>query len=226
MMAKREIKREGIKKERLIFCEGIDEKNFLIKWLNSEALADESGFANDIQVIDFGGNEDLPKALEFYKGIGSLDPVTYLLIIRDAEQDAQGAIQSIQGALEHNGFQVPEAPCQWTYDDENDLELGFLLFPTCDGNPTAGTLEDLCLKILAEPDAPVCMDEVNRLLSRLENEHGKIFKHKFKTQLHAYFAVSDEYVGMKVGEAASAKAFDWKSTELDPLKSFVRHMIQ
>ena len=226
MMAKQDKKLETIKMERLIFCEGIDEKNFLIKWLNSEALADEPGFADDIQVIDFGGNEDLSKALEFYKNIGSLNTVTHLMITRDAERDANAAIQSIQGALKRNGFQAPEVPCQWIHDNENDLHIGFLLFPTCDSNPTAGTLEDLCLKILAKSDAPVRMGEVNLLLSRLENEHGKKFTHKFKTQLHAYFAVSDEYVGMKIGEAASARAFDWGNSELNPLRNFVRHMIQ
>ena len=219
------IERDKILKKKLIVCEGRDEELFFVAWLRSDALSDEPSFVNDIQILNFGGNTDLPTKLEKYRKMDGFGDVTHLMIIRDAERDANGSIQSIQGALKRNGFQVPEAPCQWVHDDENDLEIGFLLFPTCDGKPTEGTLEDLCLRILAEPDAPVCMDEVNRLLSRLENEHGKIFKHKFKTQLHAYFAVSDDYVGMKVGEAASAKAFDWGSVELEPLKNFIRHMI-
>lgn len=147
------------------------------------------------------------------------------MIIRDAEQDSDGAIKSIQSALNNNGFQVPKEACQWIYDNDNDLYIGFLLFPTCDKNPTAGTLEDLCLKILAKSDAQACMEEVNIFLKRLEKEHGKIFTHKFKTQLHTYFAVSDDYVGMKIGEAASAMAFDWSSSELEPLKNFIRNMI-
>lgn len=99
------------------------------------------------------------------------------------------------------------------------------MFPACDKNPTTGTLEDLCLKILAKSDASMCMKEVNIFLERLETEHGKNFSHKFKTQLHAYFAVSDDYIGMKIGEAARAQAFDWSSSELESLKNFIRYMI-
>jgi len=219
------IERDRIKKDKLIICEGRDEENFLIALLNSDELSGESRFANDIQVLNFGGNSDLSSQLEKYKKMDGFENVTHLMIIRDAEQDTIGAVKSIQGALNNNGFQFPEEPCQWIYDDENDLYIGFLLFPTCSKNLMAGTLEDLCLKILAKYDASACMEEVNIFLERLEKEHGKIFTHKFKTQLHAYFSVSDDYVGMKIGEAANAKAFNWSSVELEPLKNFVRYMI-
>ena len=220
------IERDRIKKSKLILCEGRDEENFLISWLNSDELSNEPGFSSEIQVLNFEGNSDLSRQLEKYRKMDGFDSLTHLMIIRDAEQDSDGAVKSIQSALGNNGFQVPEESCQWIYDKNNDLYIGFLLFPKCDNNPTAGTLEDLCLKILAKPDASVCMEEVNVFLERLETEHGKNFSHKFKTQLHAYFAVSDDYVGMKIGEAANAKAFDWSSPELEPLKNFVRNMIK
>ena len=220
------IERDRIKKEKLILCEGRDEENFLIAWLNSDELSNEPGFSNEIQVLNFEGNSDLSRQLEKYKKMDGFDSLTHLMIIRDAEQDLDGAVKSIQSALSNNGFQVPEESCKWIYDNENDLYIGFLLFPACDKNPTAGTLEDLCLKILAKSDASACMEEVNIFLERLEKEHGKNFSHKFKTQLHAYFAVSDDYVGMKIGEAAGAKAFNWSSSELEPLKNFVRNMIK
>lgn len=220
------IERDRIKKDKLIICEGRDEENFLISWLNCEELSNEPGFSNEIQVLNFGGNSDLSNQLEAYKKMDGFDNLTHLMIIRDAEQDFNGAIKSIQGALNNNGFQFPEEPGQWIYDDGNDLYIGFLLFPTCDKNLTAGTLEDLCLKILAKSDASTCMEEINIFIQRLETEHGKIFTHKFKTQLHTYFAVSDDYVGMKIGEAASAKAFDWSSAELAHLKNFVKYMIR
>lgn len=219
------IERNRILKDKLIICEGRDEENFLISWLNSENLSSVLAFANDIQVLNFGGNSDLSRQLEKYKKMDGFDNVTHLMIIRDAEQDVNGAIQSIQRALRANEFQAPEKPCQWIYDIINNLHIGFLLFPTCDENPTTGTLEDLCLKILSKSDAPMCLEEINIFLKRLETERGKNFSHKFKTQLHAYFSVSDDYVGMKIGEAAGAMAFDWSSSELEPLKNFVRYAI-
>lgn len=223
---KRQDERESIQKGCLIFCEGIDEKNFLINWLNSEALADEPGFANDIQVLDFGGNDDLPNGLASYRRMDRFDEVRHLMIIRDAEQDVGQAIRDVQSALRKNGFQAPESPCHWVYDSENDLKIGFLLFPTCDADPTPGMLEDLCLEILAEPDAGICMCEIDSLLPRLEAKRGRGLSHEPKTRLHAYFAVSDDYVGLKVGESAKAGAFDHGSARLEPLKEFVRSMIR
>ena len=166
------------------------------------------------------------KGLKFYRDIGGFDSVTHLMIIRDAEQDVAQAIRDIQSALRGNGFQAPESPCQWLYDSENDLNIGFLLFPTCDANPTEGMLEDLCLEILAVTDAPICMEEIDSLLPRLEARRKKALSHEPKTRLHAYFAVSDSYVGLKLGESAKAGAFNWGDTRLAPLKEFVRCMIQ
>ena len=220
------IERDRIKKNKLILCEGRDEENFLLSWLNSDELSSEPGFSGEIQIFNFEGNSDLSRQLEKYRKMDGFDSLTHLMIIRDAEQDVEGAIKSIQSALENNGFQIPKEPYQWIYDDKNDLYIGFLLFPTCDKNPTTGTLENLCLKILSKSDAPTCMEEVDTFLKRLETEHGKIFTHKFKTQLHTYFAVSDDYVGMKIGEAAKAEALDWSSSELEPLRNFVRYMIK
>ena len=53
------IERDRIKKDKLIICEGRDEENFLIAWLNSDELSNEPGFSNKIQVLDFAGNSDL-----------------------------------------------------------------------------------------------------------------------------------------------------------------------
>ena len=50
-----------ILKSNLILCEGRDEQEFLIQYLNSTALSNTPEFSNDIQVIDFGGNSELTR---------------------------------------------------------------------------------------------------------------------------------------------------------------------
>ncbi len=59
------IERESITKDKLIICEGRDEENFLISWLNSDELSNKSGFSNEIQVKNFSGNSDLSRQLAF-----------------------------------------------------------------------------------------------------------------------------------------------------------------
>ena len=57
------IETKRIIKEHLIICEGRDAFEFLIAFLNSPTLQYDKRFSNDIQVFDFGGNEQLEKYL-------------------------------------------------------------------------------------------------------------------------------------------------------------------
>ena len=214
----------AITKKCLIFCEGIDEYFFLIYWLNSKALANEEGFSRDIQVVNFGGNSDLADTLQSYRLVENFSSVTHLMIIRDAEQDAHAAIQSIQSALLFAGFTAPDSTAQWCLDSANGIHIGFMLFPELTANPVSGTLEDLCLQILADSDAPQYLAEIDPFLQNISAHHGR-FSHPHKTKLHTYFSVSDKFTGLKIGESAKAGAFDWSHTRLDPLKDFVRHML-
>lgn len=74
-----------IKKSHLIICEGRDEQEFLIAYLNSREILDDPIFSNEIQVIDFGGNENLPNFLSVLKRMEDFEKVESLLVIRDAE---------------------------------------------------------------------------------------------------------------------------------------------
>lgn len=174
-----------IKKRHLILCEGRDEQGFLIAYLNSAHLSATPGFSKDIQVMDFGGNDDLPKYLAVLKKTSGFDKVKTLLIVRDAERDVSSAIQQIGTALENNGFTAPAF-------------------------------------ILKEPDPPKLLETVDRFLDQLKTERGRDFTHRFKTRLHTCLAVSDKYVGMKIGEAAKAGAFDWSDERLTPLREFIQ----
>lgn len=210
-----------ILKENLIICEGRDEQEFLIQYLNSAALSDTPGFSNDIQVIDFGGNSELRQKLAVLKNTAGFDQVTSLLVIRDAETNAEAACREIQHALEKNSFPVPQVPHYW----EGDLfKVGFVLFPTCDNVVQNGTLEDLCLSILSDPLAANLLEDIDIFLNQLENHHQRSFSRIFKAKLHTYFSVHNDYVSLKIGEAAAAGAFDWNHPALTSLKNFLKEI--
>ena len=212
-----------IQKEHLILCEGKDAENFLIYYLNSEALKEHPIFSNDFQVIDFGGNDDLPKFLDAINGYPGYDVVSSLLVIRDAERDAEKAKRDVRTAFCKADFPIPECPHEWKEGkkESKSLKAGFLLFPTCDNNPTEGTLEDLCLHILSEEKGEVILTAIEEFMLSLHEKYGREFPHEFKTKLHTYFSVTDDYVSMKVGQAAKKGAFDWNSPKLEPLKNFL-----
>lgn len=211
-----------IKAELLILCEGRDEVNFLYYYLNNKAFTNEEGFSRDIQLIDFGGNNDLSKKLKIYRGMNNFENVTHLMIIRDAELNPSGAVQSIQSALHSAGLMYPDSPAKWISD--KDMHIGFLLFPQLTAQPVSGTLEDLCVQILAGNDVHDYLAEITPFLQNISARHGSL-THPHKTKLHTYFSVSDKFTGLKIGESAKAGAFDWDNPKLDPLKDFVRCML-
>lgn len=138
------IERKKIVKPYLLLCEGRDAENFLITYLESEALTQDKRFSNEIQVLDFGGNDDLDRFLMNLKNMERFDQVTSIAIIRDAERDFAQACSDVTRSLRKSGIVSPDSYGTWVNDDTG-LNVGYLLFPL---NNEAGTLEDLCLNIV------------------------------------------------------------------------------
>lgn len=205
-------------KEHLILCEGRDAYEFLIRYLNSSALSDTPGFSNDIQVMDFGGNSELPAYLNLVQLSPGFNMVSSLMVIRDAETDAGTAIKEIKNALNNANFPVPESPHTWI---GSSPKIGFLLFPTCDHCVKNGTLEDLCLSILSEDSSKNILHEIDVFLHTLEEHNNRKFPRIFKNRLHTYLSTHNDYVSCKIGEAAAIGAFDWRNPALDALRSFL-----
>ena len=61
--------------------------------------------------------------------------------------------------------------------------------------------------------------------NRIYKEGYKKLKYLYKNILHSYLQAKDKFVTMKLGEAASAGAFDFKSEELNSLVGFVDIMV-
>ena len=211
------IERKRIKKPFLLLCEGRDAEGFLINYLNSNELAQDPRFSNEIQVLDFGGNEDLSNFLMSLKNMDKFDQVKSLAIIRDAERDYAKACQEVHSSLNKCGFESSECCGAWVHDPSG-LKVGFMLFPL---NNRAGTLEDLCLRILSENNNKNILSTIESFLDVMESSYGRSYRRKHKNKLHTYLSSSDEYVTMPLGTASSAGAFDWDSDELESLKCFL-----
>lgn len=211
------IERKHIVKSYIILCEGKDAEQFLINYLESNELAQDPRFSNEIQVFDFGGNSGLGDFLMNLKNMDKFDQVSSLAIIRDAEKDYDKACHEICAALAKCGYVCSEQSGMWTTEN-NGIKVGFMLFPL-DNN--AGTLEDLCLRILSEDGSKEILSSTDSFLSEMEISYGRAYRRKHKNKLHTYFSTSDKYVTMLIGTASKAGAFDWNSNELNPLKSFL-----
>lgn len=219
---------EGNKKvlpgmEHLILCEGQDEWSFLVTYLNSPALSDIPKLSTVVQVEDFGGNSNLKNQLELWTKAPGVDELKSIIVVRDAETNAEGAQQSIIHAFGAVNLPQPASPCQLVQSDS--LTTGFILFPACNNTLVNGTLEDLCLSILEETDKQA-LQEINSFLADIKEKGVRTFPREFKTKAHTYLSITDKYVSLKIGEAAKAGAFDWTSNKLQSLRDFLIDVVK
>ncbi len=214
-------KPEAITCENLILCEGMDECLFFCWYLQSEEKkADDQRLSENIQILDFGGNEQLEAFLNIIKNTPGYELVKNLIIIRDAEKDAGKAVRDIQKALSAAGFSTPDSPCKWT--DGGEPSTAFLILPSLKSEPIDGTLEHLCMKIIKEEYSPkVVIGAVSSAMDKLKEEGIREFPHDFKSKIHGFFSMTDKFVGNKIGEAARIGAFDWNSEELAEFRNLL-----
>lgn len=206
-----------IEKKHLILCEGPDAVGFLNEYLHSQSAEWHSA----IQVANFGGNQELRKSLELLRITDGFADLRSLLVIRDAETDAQAAMDQIRSALEKYSFAVPEMQGEWK---DGTPRICFLLFPALGREIKDGTLEDLCMSILAESEVDKIIDRMTYFLDTLHRDGLRNFSHLHKTKLHTYFSVTNKFVTKNIGLAAKAGAFNWLHPNLEPLKGCLEKM--
>lgn len=205
----------------VILCEGRDEKSFLCCYI--EYLVAHKIVTNPFNVIDLGGNEELRKTLRLFPSLENYELMKGFLIIRDAESNARGAVQSLQRHM-NQAFGIDIQLDGQFVQNSDGIRFGFVLLPgkNAEGDFCDGTLEDLCCHILKENPNEFTGEALltlsNSYLEKVVQRREHPLRTAHKNQLHAYFSGTDRFVGMKIGEAARAKCFDFSSPALDFLK--------
>jgi hypothetical protein len=205
-----------IEKEKILLAEGADAYYFFI-W------ACQAFDASDIQVMDFGGIDNLGPYLKTLKEISGYEDVKTIAIVRDAESNPDGAVKSIKNALKNNGFSVPGEPFVFT---ECSPRVAFMILPGFESDSrdravlSKGTLEDLCLWMTENDPIREC---VTLYIDCLKGKNIKIAR-PHKTSLHSYLSGRNDFVGLKIGEAAKAGAWDWNHPKLSIFGETIKKM--
>lgn len=196
----------------LLLCEGVDEKLFL-QWYIAHYLINLDINFTKIQIVDFGGIKELKTKLKIISGQENFDKVKRIAVIRDAETNWKAALDSVSDSIVSSGLDT----------DIFSSYSVYLLPGKDDEHWTNGTLEDLCVQLVGDDN---CLEISRIYLKNIAENRGYGFKRQHKNLLHTYLSGTDDFVGMKIGEAARANAFNWKSERLDGLKSFLYDLIE
>ena len=216
-------------KPHIIICEGKDDERFLI-WLLNNFVQEGNNLFDEFQVINANGRDNLHMRLASISGHPGFDDpknaVVSIVVIFYAEKDAAATAHKIKNAFNKNGFAEPSAACTVCSNADASkvrypkVKTGFALFPGCDEVIESGTLEDLCLRSLANENSQEVLSSADCALEKFKSQLSRIHKNR----LHTYFSLTDEYVSKTIGQAAQANAFRTDVPAIDSLKSFLMEM--
>ena len=196
--------------DRLLLVEGRDEVNLFGALIRHRFGGERQ---SEIQVIDAGGRDRFPSNLNTIALMAR--NVLAIGAVRDADDDAGGAFQSICDHLCNAGYEPPTA-----HGGFSDAKPTVGVFIVPDGN-TPGAIETLCKRSREGDAVSGCVEDYMSCLDgRGVIRSGK----RDKTFAHAYLAAMDDPVA-RVGEGALRDVWDFDSNAFADLSAFLRELL-
>lgn len=195
-----------ITQPKIIIVEGIEEERFLQPLFNYILLA-------GIQILPIGGKTLLPDRLQTLSKTASfISTVQVLGIMRDADNDASAAFQSVCSALGQSNLPIPTAVLE---PAGTNPTVRVMIVPH---GKTSGMLEDICLDTVSTDPAISCVDSYFRCLSSISG--FTLPNNMSKARVHAFLSSRIE-PDKRLGEAAEAGYWPFNNAALDSLKTFL-----
>ena len=163
----------GVDSPVQLVVEGNDQRNFFRAMRNHLSLT-------DLQIQNFGGTTELRQFLAALVAEPEFgERVERLGVVRDAEDDAAGAFDSVQNSLRNAGLPVPQRPEGQTRG--HHPEVSVLILP---GGGRAGMLETLVCESFAGDNIDSCIDDFFDCVG------SEILRNPDKARAFAYLATS------------------------------------
>jgi len=197
-----------IEQPNVLVVEGKEEELFfeaLIKHLKLQ----------DIQIMPIGGKEKLRGNLKALVQTPGFSEVIFLGVVRDADANPDTAFQSVRDALRAAGLPTPECPLLPVGEKPR---VAVLILPGVD---TVGTLEDLCLRAVAQDPAMVCVENYFKCLEQMGLFLPYNMMSKAKVQV---FLASRPKAGLRLGEAAKAGYWPWETEAFEQVRNFLQQI--
>jgi hypothetical protein len=209
---------EKIEREVQLLVEGNDERNFFRTFIERLQLANVQ-----VQVLD--GKDRLRDSLETLAGTTDFRIVRSIGIVRDADDSAPKAFQSVQTSLRNVNqvvrtwsgveFPVPERPEERAGDVPS---VSVLILPV---GGEQGMLETLLCRTFAGTDVDRCIDG----FFQCAEESGSPIHRPDKARARAYLTTKP-HPHVSVGVAAQKGYWDFDHDAFDGVRRFLRLLAQ
>jgi hypothetical protein len=188
---------------RFVFCEGPDDVSVVRGLVGLLQV--------DLQVEPFRGKNNLRNFLKQVKERPEFasQSVKAIGVIRDADESAASAFQSVHEALSNNGFTPPEANGQIA---SGPVKTGILVQPE-----DRGEIEHLCLRSVSDLPEYACLEDYFQCLT--ERTGGKSFSSS--ARIRAWMATQPD-TSLYVGKAAEKGYWPLEHAAFEPLRVFLK----
>lgn len=195
-----------IQQSKLLCVEGKDEINFFHELLNHLEIY-------EVEIKEVGGKTNFKNELPTLTASSGFSDVEILAIIRDADDNPEGAFHSVKNILKKDpnlSVTLPENINEFT---SGHPSIGIFIMP---GDFDKGMLENLCLKTVQNHPAMKCVKIFSECISELDDPP----KNMAKAKAQAFLAAMPK-IAKDVGIGSKKGYWDFDSPELNPLKSFL-----
>jgi len=192
---------------KLLAVEGEDEVNFFKK------LLEHTGLADDVEIRKAGGKDSFKNLLPAFKITSGFKNIESIIIVRDADDNARAAFQSVKNVLEKNQFIAPDISACFT---DGKPKIGIFILPD---NNSPGMLEDLCLSTVKTHDGMTCVERFIKCTGELKDKPAN----PSKAMVQAFLATKTK-IAQSLGVAAQKGYWDLESIHLKPLIEFIKQM--
>lgn len=194
---------EVLRHKKIIAVEGKDDANFFNALLRHIKIT-------DVDIREVGGKIQFRDKLPALFRTPGFSEVSIFAVIRDADNNAEAALESIKNILKKEGFNPPKKMNSFS---GKSPEVGIFIMP---GNSEKGMLEDLCLKTVENNPVMTCVKPFIESCLKLQSPPSNIAK----ASAQAFLAAMPEIVN-SVGVGAEKGYWNFNSPMLDELKRFL-----
>lgn len=195
---------------KLLLVEGNDDEGFFKK------ITEEIGIKN-LQIVNLEGarkfNTETLRAITQVHDFRTI--VRSMVIVRDADKNAQQVFESIYNALERVDLPFPKNPME--FEARGSIKVGILIIPP---NKDKGKLEDLCLVSVQHLKEMGCIDSFFECIRTVADEFPEDLP---KAKIKAFLASRKESVP-HLGVGVQKGYFSLDSKVFDGIKEFLREM--
>ena len=194
-----------LEKEKLLLVEGTHEEKFFQRVFKKENI-------NNVQILNIVGKTRFREQLEILPKMDGFFNIKSIGLVRDADENFEGAFTSLVNALKNAGISHPQKAMEFT---DSNPRVGIFITPD---NQNSGSLEDLCLNSVQSDPVLSCANDYLECLKKIKNaEHP----HKAKALVQVYLAKEDDG-DIHMGSASERGVWDLENSSFLPIINFVK----